>query len=461
MRNSWIIFLLPILLACSRQERDLPRLMVSENKRYLTTENGEPFFWLGDTGWLLFKKLNREQTEKYLDDRMQKGFNVIQAMLIHDIKNTSNAYGDSAIVSRDLSKPCISEGADPANEKKYDYWDHVDFVIRLAAKKGIYMALAPVWGSNVRGGNVTAVQAAAYASFLAERYKDFPNVIWLNGGDVAGTDSINVWQTIGMTIKRTDPGHLMTFHPFGRSMSSDWFHNESWLDFNMFQSGHRRYDQDDTERCFGEDNWRYVKSDYSKQPVKPTIDGEPSYEHIPQGLHDSTQPRWTAADTRRYAYWSVFAGAFGHTYGHSSIMQFYNWGDTIKSYDPQIFWEPALDEPGGKSMKYLKELILSKSYFSRIPDQSVIRGGQGEKYGYLVATRGDGFILVYTYNGKSFSVDGTKINSDRIYASWFNPGNGETIAVGTIENNDNLSFDPPGDVRDGNDWVLVLETLEK
>ncbi len=457
MRKAFLLFLFPLICGCSRQESGLTQLMVSENRRFLVTENGDPFFWLGDTGWLLFKKLNREQTEIYLEDRRQKGFNVIQAMLVHDIKNTSNAYGDSAIINRNLSELSITEGADSANEQQYDYWDHVDFVIRLAGQKGIYMALVPVWGSNVRGGNVSAGQATAYASFLADRYRDFANVIWLNGGDVPGSDSLKVWQAIGKTIKQKDPDHLMTFHPFGRTMSSDWFHNESWLDFNMFQSGHRRYDQDNTERCFGEDNWRYVKEDYNMTPVKPTIDGEPSYEHIPQGLHDGTQPRWTAADARRYAYWSVFAGAFGHTYGHSSIMQFYSAGDTVSSYHAQIYWENALDDPGGSSMQYLKKLILSRPYFSRIPDQSVITGGQGQRYDYLAATRGDGFILVYTYNGKSFSVDGTKINSDKIIASWFNPRNGETIAMGDYENNNNLAFDPPGDVRDGNDWVLVID----
>ncbi|MCU0409461.1 MAG: glycoside hydrolase family 140 protein [Bacteroidales bacterium] len=457
MNRICVLFLLTLLTGCSRQETGLPLLTVSGNGRFLATEKGDPFFWLGDTGWLLFKKLSREQSEKYLEDRKQKGFNVIQVMLIHDINNTSNAYGDSAVINRDLSKPCISEGADPADELQYDYWDHVDFVIRLAGEKGIYMALVPVWGSNVRGGNVTAEQAAVYASFLAKRYRDFPNVIWLNGGDVAGSDSLKVWQTIGKTIKDADTDHLMTFHPFGRTMSSDWFHNESWLDFNMFQSGHRRYDQDNTERCYGEDNWRYVYSDYNRQPVKPTVDGEPSYEHIPQGLHDGTQPRWNDADTRRYAYWSVFAGAFGHTYGHSSIMQFYSPGDTIRTYYATKYWEQALDEAGGNSMKYLKELILSKPFFSRVPDQSLIRSRQGEKYGYLAATRGDGFALVYTYNGKSFSVDGTRVNSSRVTASWFNPRNGESIAIGTLENGNNLAFDPPGDVRDGNDWVLVID----
>ena len=56
-------------------------------------------------------------------------------------------------------------------------------------------------------------------------------------------------------------------------------------------------------------------NDYALKPTKPTLDGEPSYEHIPEGLHDSLNRRWNAADIRRYAYWSVFAGAAGFTYG--------------------------------------------------------------------------------------------------------------------------------------------------
>lgn len=63
-----------------------PELRISENRRFFVTENGDPFFWLGDTGWLLFTKLNREDAEKYFENRRQKGFNVIQAILIQNVK---------------------------------------------------------------------------------------------------------------------------------------------------------------------------------------------------------------------------------------------------------------------------------------------------------------------------------------------------------------------------------------
>ena len=95
---------------------------------------------------------------------------------------------------------------------------------------------------------------------------------------------------MGELFHELDADSLVTFHPFGRTQSSTWFHQEPWLDFNMFQSGHRRYDQDDTPEPKGEDNWRYVAEDLEREPLKPTIDGEPSYEGIPQGLHDPAEP---------------------------------------------------------------------------------------------------------------------------------------------------------------------------
>jgi hypothetical protein len=139
------------------------------------------------------------------------------------------------------------------------------------------MALVPLWGSNVRNGSITREKAGKYAAWLASRYKDKSNVIWVNGGDINGSDSTAIWKTIGSVLRQNSPGQLITFHPFGRTQSSKWFHNETWLDFNMFQSGHRRYDQDTIGLCYGEDNWKYVVNDYGKIPIKPTLDGEPSY----------------------------------------------------------------------------------------------------------------------------------------------------------------------------------------
>lgn len=461
MKKNLIIILLVVLemiLASSCKNR-ITVLTLSENKRFLMTEKGDPFFWLGDTGWLLFTKLSREEADKYLEDRKQKGFNVIQVMILHDIKRAVNVYGDSALTNQKIDQPLTTPGNSFDDPEQYDFWDHIDYVVELARKKNIYMALVPVWGSNVRSGLVTGGQAEKYALWLSERFKDQPNIIWVNGGDVKGSDSTAIWNIIGKTIRRSNPLQLITYHPFGRTQSSTWFHNEEWLDFNMFQSGHRRYDQDTMGLHYGEDNWRYVNDDYARIPAKPTLDGEPSYEGIPQGLHDTLQPRWTDNDVRRYAYWSVFAGGCGFTYGNNSVMQFYRPGSDSPAYGAKQSWEEAINAPGASQLKFLKELMLSRPYFERAPSQDLLLSDQGEKYNYLAVTRGTGFVLVYTYNGRDININTEKLTGDNIKASWFNPRNGMYSEIGTYKNTAITTFDPPGEKADGNDWVLVLDFI--
>lgn len=423
------------------------------------TDDGKPFFWLGDTGWLLFSKLNREEAEKYLDDRANKGFNVVQVMVLHQLK-LANAYGDSALTKGNVSLPKRTNGNTFKDENAYDFWDHVDYILTLAESKGLYMALVPVWGTNVSQGGVTLEEADQYSSWLAKRYANRSNIIWLNGGDTKGGENGAVWNIIGRRLREHAPKHLITFHPFGRTKSSTWFHDATWLDFNMFQSGHRRYDQDDTELGYGQDNWKYARDDYALTPPKPTVDGEPSYEGIPQGLHDPTQPYWNDDDVRRYAYWSVFAGAFGFTYGHSAVMQMHKSGDRNPAYGVREYWAEALNAPGATQMKYLKQLMLSKPFFERVPDQSLIASGQGQRYNYQVATRGQDYSLIYTYNGREIQVSLGKILGAKLKASWFNPRDGKTISISEYNNAGTETFDPPGEVEEGKDWVLVLETIK-
>ncbi|MDN3669355.1 glycoside hydrolase family 140 protein [Echinicola jeungdonensis] len=440
------------------EPQGLPALKVSENDRYFVTEKGEPFFWLGDTGWLMFNKLKREETEHYLEDRKQKGYNVIQVMTLHTL-GAVNAYGDSALINQNVAEPLITEGDDFSDSIAYDFWDHIDFVVNTAEEKGLYVAMVPVWGNNVKNGGVTVEEAKAYGQFLGERYKDQKNVIWLNGGDTFGNEYTDVWNALGNTLDQVNPNHLITFHPRGRMQSSDWFADAPWMDFHMFQSGHRRYDQDDTERAYGEDNWRYVKADYALDRKMPTVDGEPSYEGIPEGLHDPEEGFWDDDAVRRYAYWAVFAGAAGHTYGHSAVMQMHREQDgEVGAYGNKKLWTEALDDPGAKQMVHLKDLILEFPYLERVPDQSLVVN-QGEKYDYLAATRGEDYALVYTYTGRPIEVDLEVIEGENVKARWFNPRNGQFSEIGEFEAVGNKEFTPSGKVQDGNDWVLVLNYM--
>ena len=199
-----------------------------------------------------------------------------------------------------------------------------------------------------------------------------------------------------------------------------------------------------------------MNDDYKLKPVKPSFDGEPSYEDIPYGLHHADQPYWKDYEIRRYAYWSVFAGGCGFTYGHNSVMQFFTPPDSTASYFPKQSWKEGIQAPGAAQMQILKKLVLSKSYFDRVPAQDAVVNN-GERYDYIAATRSAGFAFFYTYTGRNFKVDLMKLKFSPRKAAWFSPSTGERKPFSEYRNTLNKEFDPPGEPANGNDWILILE----
>jgi hypothetical protein len=427
-------------------------LRVAANHRYLEA-GGRPFFWMGDTAWLLLSRLNRAETEHYLSTRKAQGFNVVQVMVLHTNRMKSRTDAP-ALVDGDPGRPFTTPGADPAKPGEYDFWDHLDWVVERAAAHGMYLALVPAWGDLAMERQLNEKNVGAYARFLAERYGKASNIIWLNGGDTRSEMRTAVWDELGTTIKRIAPGQLMTFHPIGRTASSWQWHEAPWLDFNMFQSGHRSYAQEGPH-AIAEDNWRYVAQDLARTPPKPTIDGEPSYENIPHGLHEPSQPRWQAADVRRYAWWAVMAGAFGHSYGENHVMQFFVQGSKDANFEPEKRWDAALQAPGATQMRHLRALVESRAMFERVPDQSLIVGN-GTRYDRVAASRGRGYAFAYSYTGAPFTMKLGAIAGRQVTARWYSPRDGRFTPAGSFANKGERRFDPPGDTAPGNDWVLVL-----
>lgn len=389
------------------------RLVVSENHRFLKHEDGTPFFLLGETAWLMPQRLNRDEVKFYLQQCADAGFNMVQVQVLNELPSW-NVYGHSS----------DEEG----------YWQHLDYIIEQAERQGIYLGLVAVWGSQVKSGRMTEERARQYGHFLAMRYKDRPNIIWLMGGDIEGDVHPEVWTAMATTIKSIDASHLMTYHPRGRTTSARWWSGAAWIDFHCFQSGHRRYGQRNGDKYYPipdnseEDNWQYVDSTWTRDPQRPVIDDEPIYEGIPQGLHDGRQPRWQAPDVRRYAYWSVFAGSCGHTYGNNAIMQFYRPG-LPPAYSCQKPWWEALGDEGFHQMHHLKELMLRFPYFDRVPDQSLVVNN-GEQYDRLMATRGTDYLLVYNCTGREMCLDLTKIRGGRKSLWWMEAATGRLTYMG-------------------------------
>lgn len=426
-----LLFLLLCLAATASVQAGKPwengKLKVSDNQRFLMHENGQPFFWQGETGWLLPERLDRAEADYYLQRCREAGYNVVQVQVIDGVP-AYNIYGQP------------SHPLPTAKAQGYGYWDHLDYIIRQAEQNGIYIGMVCIWGGLVKAGLLSVDEAKKYGTFLANRYKDRPNIIWFMGGDIQGDVKPEVWNALATSIKAIDKNHLMTYHPRGRYTSARWWSKAAWLDFHTFQSGHRKYGQrmgnadypipDNTE----EDNWMYVDSTWAYKPLKPVLDAEPSYEDIPMGLHDKKEPRWQACDVRRYAYWSVFAGSCGHTYGHNAIMQMLKPGYPTSYGDAGDVktWYQALNDPGFNQMQYLSQLILTFPYFERVPDQSIIQDN-GKQYERLIATRGADYLLVYNYTSRPMKLDLTKISGQKKRVWWFNAGTGALRYLGEYD----------------------------
>jgi hypothetical protein len=431
---------------------NLQSIKVSSNNRFLVYEDGKPFFYLGDTAWELFHRLTLKEANEYMENRKAKGFTVIQAVILAELDgiDEANAMGHKPMFNHDPSK---------LNE---DYFRDIDAFIQLAADKGLYIGLLPTWGDKVfksswgKGPEIfNTKNAGDYGKFLGQRYKDYKNIIWVLGGDRNPRDSndVNIWNAMAEGIVKGTGGYdkaLMTYHPQPKDNggSSTWFHNEKWLDFNMLQTGH----------CKDGSNYKKVTHDYNLLPVKPVIDGEPLYEDHPICFDWQKNGISVADDIRKLAYWQVFAGAFGHTYGCHAIWQFYAAGRAPVNA-PQHTWKEALDLPGATQMGYLKKLMLSETFVDRIPDQSLIIGNNPNDANYVTATRAsDGhYAFIYSPHGKDLKIRTSILPGRILYVKWFNPRTGLYTASTKTANLQEMNFSPPFKALN-QDWVLILKT---
>lgn len=427
------------------------KLKVSDNRRFLIYEDSTPFFWLGDTAWELFHRLDREDAEKYLRHRAENKYNVVQAVALSEFEGLTvpNAYGRTPLHKNEKG------GFDPAmpdTEGEYSYWDHMDYIIDKAGEYGLYIALLPTWGDkfNVAWGKGPEIfnkdNAYIYGSWIGKRYGNRSNIIWVMGGDRLLENRLHfeIVNEMARGIREMSRGmQLMTFHPTGCRSSSQHVHNEEWLDFNMNQTGHGTLNYD---------SFRQIKGDYDMKPVKPTLDGEPRYEDHPINFK-AENGYFDDFDVRQAAYWSVFAGAFGVTYGHHSI-----WSMCTEPNDFMIMkWTEAIDRPGSLQMKHLRALMESRPFLERVPDQELLASNYPGA-NHQQATRGNNYAFLYSPCGLKLSVNMGRIAGKKVSAGWYDPRNGKTISGGQFDNTGVVDFIPPASGRN-NDWVLTLDAF--
>jgi Protein of unknown function (DUF4038)/Putative collagen-binding domain of a collagenase len=238
----------------------------------------------------------------------------------------------------------------------------------------------------------------------------------------------------------------MGFHPRGGGTSSTWFHNDAWLDVNMQQTGHGLADV--------VQSWTRIAKDYALMPVKPVIDAEPLYEDHPLAFRSKDNGYSLDAHVRQRAYWDLFSGSCGHTYGNHAVWQMYAPGRKPIN-GPLMYWYEAIHRPGANEMRFVRALIESRPVLSRVPDQSLVADAlQGADH--LAATRGDGYAFIYDAQGRPFTVNLGKISGERVKCWWYNPRSGDSMDAGDFENRGTHAFTAPSEGF-GSDWVLIMD----
>ena len=471
--------LLSALSACLVAQapwQDHGALRVSDDGHYLVHADGTGFFWLGCTAWRL-PLLDRGAIDRYLDDRVARGFNVIQ--FVANTMGEANFAGEYPFL-----------GAGPPWQEvalRESYWEHIDYIVEQAAERGLYVACFLWWGTHVgddpRQPQRRSQQAFAdpdtdnytYGKLIGQRYRAADNLIWVVAGEYHKFVSVmfpdnqrplteghrNRLEQTARGLRDGDGGrHLMTNHPISFLSSSEEFHDAQWMDFNMIQS-----------HAVPGFIVPLTLADWNRQPPKPTFNAEGWYED-----EEELYTRWTGmtrtegdafdpAWIQRYqAYWSVFAGGIGYTYGHKNL-----WRMESLSGEQGVLDQKVLNAPGTHGLRFLRQLLLSKDLTTRVPAPELLSSGTVGRDGglspdYRIATREkDGhWAMVYSTRGSLIRVRMHRLATGAATAYWFDPRNGKTqeafrrdILSGTDA--PDVYFDPPGKSSDGNDWVLLLE----
>jgi Protein of unknown function (DUF4038)/Putative collagen-binding domain of a collagenase len=434
--------MLAVLLAASRA---LPGgaagpvfpLKVSENRRYLVDQRGEPFFVLGDTPWFLQKR-RIEDVRRIMDDRKAKGFNTLFLEILDDSAMPSrDAYGQVAFQpEKEIAKPVEA------------YWRYADTVLDEAARRGFFVIMSDLWfgaGGGLWMHHVTPGSARTYGHFLGKRYARFINLMWMQCGDRNPDARLaECTRELARALRAEAPEQLQTAHLAHEFASASFFHAEKWLDVNMAYTYAASYLQVAKE---------YARTD----PVRPVILGETGYEGEPNAIELLPDAKrgdlWTPYRIRRNAWWAVLSGACGYC-GGTRLWRF------------EKNWPAVLEARSTRQAPLLLRLFEGRPWWRLVPDvkHELVTAGYGvwKEADYVCAARANEGSLAVAYVPRSpqtLTVDLTKL-SGVIQARWFDPASGDFLGVSgsPIPAVGSRDFTTPRSKahRDG-DWVLVLE----
>jgi hypothetical protein len=405
---------------------------MSANHRYLVDQNGQPYMIVGDSPHSLFVNTSPADADFYLANRQAHGVNAIWVQALSNGYTGGRADGSTFDGILPFTTPGDFSTPNPV------YFDRVATIIQEAENHGITAFLDPVdlAGWNAQMSSNGATKDGAFGAFLGNRFKSFPNIVWLNGNDfqnwgdpTADADAL----ALAQGIASSDPNHVQTIELNYNSSSS--LDDQRWagtVKLNAAYSYNATYDE--------------VLHAYNQTPTIPTFMVEANYENE----NNTAGPDTTPESLRRQEWWTMTSGASGQLYGNHTTWTF------------PAGWKTNIDTPGIAQLGVMRSFFLSEPWQQLVPDAAFVTSGQGSyNSGYIdvlqtdyatAAVTPDGaHAVVYIPSARTLSVNTAKLQAN-VTARWIDPTTGASQPA-------TAPYATPGTHADGaSDWALAFDS---
>lgn len=477
-------------------------LAIHSSGRYLVRADGTPFLLCADTTWSLFEDIPFSGMATYFSTLVSQGFNAVSSNAIEhhytlvkppkersgllpftqrmdgtsftgSPNGTTGAAGTQGQFASD-NYSNINNQAPDCTFINNSYWVNVETILNAALASNLVVLIWPgylgfhandegwlnemtVWDAVTGAGGFTGQSFANpakskmwnYGAWMAARWKNYPNIIWVMGGDYgSNTQTLNTAQAsavsnlmAGLKSVAGQQSVFFTAHWDRPAISSD-----TTLAAGAF----------DIQGCYADESVaELARRGYAATPAKPTIGLEYFYEGDLFG---------GSAPYRKYVYWQFLGGIAGGFYGHEQLWRFDN-GSPGTDWTTLLATTARLDAV--RQFAFWKTLPwhrLKPSGLGGMISLVTAGGGtaspQSTDYVAAAATPEGDLLLAYippAHTG-SITVAMTAMAASA-RARWFDPTNSAFTAIGMIANTGTHAFTPPGTNSAGDtDFLLVLDT---
>jgi hypothetical protein len=414
-----ILFTAALCTLASAHAADVQWPVHLNAKGYLEDAAGKPFPLIGDAGWVMSTRMNPTEVTTYLDNRQQKGFTAtnLMATVVYPPEGPEDYAGEVP----------FPKGVQDWSERNEAYWSFIDYIITQAKNRGILVFVAPAYLGYQCGEEGWCVDMIAqtnaamtdYGTWIANRYKSYGNVIWLNGGDCNCNDYAGACARVDAVangIRAADPAALQTAHS-GRQHSALDDYNKPWLNINTTYSECTSYAT-------------RLRNDYQRANALPFVYIEGRYEF------DQNEPP-TAACIDGQMLSAFFGGALlGHVYGNDNV------------FDKKSTWQTnvGMNSPGATAMGNISRLLKSRKWYELVPDYGnvVVTSGKGSGENYQAAARGSSgeTVMIWYPQATTATVNMTQVAGTQARAWWWDPASNTASSAGTFDTTGSKSFQP-------------------